>query len=86
MSTPIGNENHYNVFIFFSLFLYNLSVLKGWDHNRNAAALLFCVTPTIALYFQVYSDSGREFSFNNINLCESNVAQIIELIFCDSDR
>ena len=29
---------------------------------------------------------GREFSFNDVNLCESNVVQTFELIFCDSER
>ena len=30
--------------------------------------------------------SGREVSFNNINLCEGNALQIYELIFCDSEK
>ena len=55
------------------------------DHNGNAATLVFCVIPAIEPY-QVYLDSGREFSFNNINLCEINAVQIYELIFCDSER
>ena len=38
------------------------------------------------LISRVYLDSVREFSFNNVNLCESNVVQILELIICDSER
>ena len=29
---------------------------------------------------------GREFSFSNVNLCESNILQIFELNFCNSER
>ena len=50
------------------------------NHNGNEATLLFCVIPAIAPY-RVYYDSRREFSFNNVNLCESNVVQNVEVIF-----
>ena len=33
-----------------------------------------------------YQDSGKEFSFGNVNLYKSNVVQIFDLIFCDSER
>ena len=36
------------------------------------------------LYYVENVTFGRKFSFDNINLCESNVVQIYELIFCDS--
>ena len=29
---------------------------------------------------------NREFLFNNVNLCESNVVQIFELIFCNREK
>ena len=56
------------------------------DRDGNAVELLFCVISTITTYIKYIKDSDGEFSFNNINLCESNVVQIFELIFCDTER
>ena len=44
------------------------------------------VLPSHPTLYQVYQDSGREVLFNNINIYESNVVQLFNLIFCDSER
>ena len=56
------------------------------DHNGNAAAVLFFCYPCHHKLYQVYYDWGREFSFNNVNLCKSNVVQIFQFSFCDCKR
>ena len=40
----------------------------------------------LSLPYQVYYDSAKKFSFNNVNLCGSNVVKMFELNFCYGER
>ena len=54
------------------------------DRNGNAAALFFCVIPAIAPNIE-YIKIRLE-KFNDVNQSQSNVVQILKLIFCYSER
>ena len=84
MKTPIGNRNPYNIpRVVFSSFYPTILFLKGSQWECSYTAIL-CYPCHRTLYYVENVTFGRKFSFDNINLCESNVVQIYELIFCDS--
>ena len=71
----IGNKNPYNILhvVFFSF--YSTILFLEEEKWKNGTDLL-CYPCNQTLY-QIDYDFGRELSFNNVNLCESNGVLII---------
>ena len=85
INTPISNNNPYNILhvVFFS-FYSTILFSKGSKMERQQADFL-CYPCNHTLY-RIDYDSGRELSFNNVNLCESNIGLIFQLVFCNNER
>ena len=71
---PIGNRIPYNILHVVSSF-FTQPFCFWRDHSGNKAALSVFVIPAIAPYIEY---------INTISMI--NVLQIVELIFCDSDK
>ena len=82
---PMRNRDPYNILLVVLNSSYQTILFLKGPQWKCSYTVLLCYRCRRTLY-RVYSDSCREFSFNNVNLGESNVAQIFELIFGDSER
>ena len=72
--------------VFASLNSHNFLKRLQWRCGCTALLCYLCHRTSLCL---VYYDSGIEILFiftDNVNLCKSNVMQIFQLIFCDSER
>ena len=84
MNIPISNRNLCNMLHGVFAFLPSHSIFEGTTMEMELHCSFVLSLPLHLL--SSYQDSGKEFSFGNVNLYKSNVVQIFELIFCDSER